>query len=325
MHADCRKSSGQELPAMSIVSGPEGAEPNPLEDESSRKRRAIGLAPQRPTAQAAPYRPPDRPRMAGRKGWTLVGLLAGLMLATLLLVLARVAGAPTAWPQVANDLVRLPGQLLPSAEAEAASATDGPPGAAANPIALDEDLQAFFEFDGVSSNLGQESRPDAYDMESDAEAGAYRMQLWPDNMAWVIVGPVCKTSHLAEVDAIVDAGAPSGHAALVGRYQDDDNFYLFSVNGFGEFEVLLMQDGTWVSVGPRLFDDAIHPAGETNTLVLYDDGESMHFEVNGKSLYQSDALSLPVGKTGFAGRAEDEPARIDFSRGQFAALPCQAP
>ena len=69
------------------------------EDESKRKRVAIGLSARRPTAPPTVHRPPrDLVTLAQR--WLVTFLLLSLLLSTALLVYAKLTDAPTSWSSV---------------------------------------------------------------------------------------------------------------------------------------------------------------------------------------------------------------------------------
>src|SRR5262245_10741673 len=74
-----------------------------LDDERARKRVAIGLAPRRPTAKAAPQRPPDEHTGVLQRWWT-VWLLLAVTAATVLLLFAKVLDSPTDWSPVQRNL-----------------------------------------------------------------------------------------------------------------------------------------------------------------------------------------------------------------------------
>lgn len=323
--------TGQERSVTPSISHSEQVEPAAesvaVADESVRKRLAIGLSPQRATAKAAPQRPPEESKDDRRLAWTLIGLVTAVTLVTVLLVLARMADAPTSWPQIVRSLAAVPSSIFSSPEGGAKSsavfAADHETDRAADWRNLGISPATLVDFSEPGLTLGEGSRLDAYIVGPDVEDGVYRMRLWPENVAWVIVGPVCPTSHWIEAETLIDAGTPSGHAALVGRFQDDENLYLFGINGEQEFEVLLLQDRVWTSVQAPRFDAAINAAGTANTLALNDDGEMVQFVVNGKPLYQERALRLPVGQAGLAGRAGQAPVQIEFGGFQMSSAPCR--
>lgn len=284
----------------------ESAETMAFQDEQMQKRLSIGLAAQRPTARAAPLRPPDREDSNRTQFWTLAGVVAALIVATLLLVFAKVADAPTSWSLVIRSFA---GGMPPAGFAE--SDAEG------------YLLLAGSDFAEPDATLAAAERPSAYVMGQVLDASVYRIRLWPNNMAWSILATNCSSpAYHIETSAVVASESPSGYAGLVGRYQNDSTFYLFFVDGAGFYEVLLAQDGLWTSVQPRQADSAINPAGIANDLSLKDDGESMIFEANGQVLYETTSPVLPAGSSGLAGRAGNTPVELNFDSVRLYAPPC---
>lgn len=285
-----------------------------------RKRMAIGLSPQRPTAQAAHQRPPERQRNDRRRIWTLVGLIAAMMVVTMLLVVVRVADAPTSWPDILRSVGRLPGRILNPTEAGVRFPAVL---AAGRQTDLDSIWSTRIDFGKADLMIAESARSDAFVIGPDPEEGVYRMRLWPDNVAWVIVGPDCSASHQIETETLLDIATPSGQAMLVGRFHDERNFYLFGVNGKQEFEVIMVKDGLWTADQAPQYDAAINPAGIVNTLALHDDGDTMRFTANGKILFQEQVPDLAIGRMGLAGRAVQAPTQVDVKSLHVSASLCQ--
>ncbi len=271
-----------------------------------QKRMSIGLSAQRSTAKAAPQRPPDEVASNRTQLWTLTGVVTAIIIATLLLVFAKVADAPTSWPWVIRSFA---GGVAPADLSES-------------------DLKGYLLLAGSdlnqpNSTVATADRPGAYVMGHVSDEGLYRMRLWPNNIAWSVLATNCSSrAYHIETEAIVAPESPSGYAGLVGRYQNESTFYLFHVDGAGAYEVLSAQDGVWRVVQARQVESIINPAGVANTLSLQDDGEAMTFAVNGQVLYQTSSPALPTGSTGLAGRAGGEPAEVNFDSYRLYAPSC---
>lgn len=272
------------------------AEAPTFQDEQVQKRMAIGLPAQRPTAKPTPQRPPEKETSDRVQLWTLVGVISALIVATLLLVFAKVADAPTSWPWIVRSFA-------------GSVASPGYPGIDANGYLL----MAGSDFDEPDTTLAAEERPGTYVMGQVPEDGVYRMRLWPDNMAWSVLATGCASpAYHIQTNAVVAADSPSGYAGLVGRYKDSRNFYLFHVDGAGGSEVLLMQDGIWQTVRPWQAHPAINTAGVPNDLSLKDDGQVLVFAANGQTLHEVGSPALSAGSVGLAGRAMNEPVELNF-------------
>jgi len=285
------------------------------DDVRARKRVEIGLAPTRATAQTEVHRPPAEADAASRSLTWLAWLLGAVILATLLLTLAKVAGAPTSWPFVRAQLRAWFTGETPSTY-----------------VTYDESLTAPYrrlialDF-GVSgaAGLAEETLRGQYRLYADAQDGAYHMQVWPGNLAWSVLGKICLGPYRLETDATIDASSPDGYAGLMGRFQNARNFYLFAVNGEGAFRVSLLQDGEWRTVQPWTPSPAIHAAGASNALALTDDGRALVFYSNDTPLYSLDALALPAGNAGLAAGAGATPADVRFDWLRLYDLPCRTP
>lgn len=285
------------------------------DDVRARKRAEIGLAPTRTTAKANLHRPPAGDETASQgMGW-LAWLLGAVVVATLLLALAKAAGAPTSWPFVRAQL--------------RAWVTGEAPGAY---VTYDESLVApyrrliAFDFDGTGSGgLAEEELRGQYRLYVDSQNGVYHMQVLPGNLAWSVLGKICLGPYRLETDAMIGADSPDGYAGLMGRFQNARNFYLFSVNGEGAFRVNLLRDGEWRSVQPWTPSPAINGAGTGNTLALTDDGRTLVFYSNDTPLYSLDVLELPAGNAGLAAGATITPTDVRFDWLRLYDLPCRTP
>ena len=291
--------STQEAPAEG---DPNANRPEEITDERIQKRLALGLSPQRPTARAAPVRPPDNSNQDRIKAWSLVGLVSAIAIATILLVVARIAGFPTDWSTAFSGIL---GQT-PEAIVVGAASTS-----AAQSESGDGNMEVY-DFSAAESSIPQSERVGAYAMAHIPSEGVYRIELEPQNVAWVVPGPSCESPYRLMANVIIDPAKPDSRAGLYGRIQESGDFYLFTVDGLSNFEILLLREGEWQAIQAGTHE-TIRPAGERNTLALGDDGTAMVFVVNGEPLYRDDAPLLPLGKAGFGGRAGASTAQIDFA------------
>jgi serine/threonine protein kinase len=90
---------------------------------------------------------------------------------------------------------------------------------------------------------------------------------------------------------------------IVFRYQDDDTYYVFAINGLGQISIWLRSNGTWTELRKRDVNwtpfDGAHPAGQSNHLKLLDLGNRLQGYVNGKLAV--DIQSEPVVMSGAIG------------------------
>jgi hypothetical protein len=239
-------------------------------DVQASKRAAIGLSAHRPTAPDTVQRPPD----AGVPwaSWWPVLCLVALILALVLLVAARVLNPATTWEDVASFIRRAPASPYPAATVHFHTTFK----------AGEPELDAF----ALPGQAAAAVLPNA---------GVYRLDVWPGALAWSRF-TVTAAAPVIVADAVVDAETPAAAAALIGRFEDDANFYLFTIDGEGRFGVMRYTNGAPEELQAPTPLAALHPAGQSNRLQLEDTGDTLRFLGNDIPL-----LELPVEPTG-AGR-----------------------
>ncbi|MEZ4729848.1 MAG: hypothetical protein R3E79_22175 [Caldilineaceae bacterium] len=257
------------------------------EQQAAQKRVAIGLSPRRPTARATVQRPP-RALFGPGQQWLLVGLVTALMMATVLLIIAKVTGAPTTWPQVRMQLAAL---LLGQ------SASTAPARAPTYPLRLEE---SFTTETGV---LAGNQQPGQWTLAVMADQGVYQFQLWPGRLAWSTLALDDLSTYWLEASFTIADLMPDGYTGFLGRYQDAENFYLFVIDGTGHYQVLRWQDGALTTLQPWNSSPVLNQAGYENLLALADDGQTLRFYANDQLLFTVEAPVLPAGATGLVGGA----------------------
>lgn len=266
-----------------------------LHKERARKRAEIGLAPVRPTAQATFQRPPGE--SAGRGTlWLPVGLVAAVLLATLLLLGARLSGVAVRWPDVQLTATDWWANFTNRRSLVEQTAT---------PALTDttERLVAADDFTQAQGLLAANQQDGQWDLAYQPADGVYQMQLSPNRLAWSTLGAaVLRNFRLDLVVTIADL-RPDGYAGLLGRYQNHENFYLFAVDGRGRYQVQLWQAGQLQTLLPWMESGRIHLAGEANRLTLADDGATLRLSINGQLLFEVQAPALPLGDAGVFGAA----------------------
>jgi hypothetical protein len=281
-------------------------EPTPAPAESERraqKRTAIGLAPNRPTAQNAPRRPP---RVSEAPGclWSLVLLVAALIIVTLLLTGARLIDSPTSWPQVRSLAASWFGSPAQAVEDDAFRR-----------LVADE-------FTHTDSVLPFADQPGNWSMGVVPNEGVYRLRIQSNRLGWSTVGIQQVGTFYAEVALVISKATPDGITGLVVRHQPENNAYLFAVNGRGEFQAQLLQAGVFQDLTPWLPDMELNQAGAANVLAVEDDGEMLRFFVNGILFYEVAEPQLPPGDLGVFGTAPaDSPTEVDVDWLHVYALP----
>jgi hypothetical protein len=268
---------------------------SPLDqDERARKRTEIGLAPQRPTAKAEPQRPP---RHNGERGclWSFVVLVVALIVSTFLLALARLVDSPTDWLSVRENLtiwLSNIGVLAPGPDTISAT-----PGSGEYRLILDEEFKSDNVVLAPSVQEGQ------WSLTTLPDEGVYHMQMAPNRLAWSTLGGAAFVDVSLEASITIADVNPAGYAGLLARFHNQDNFYLFAVDGQGRWQVQLLQDGELLTVAPWQKLSWLNPAGQSNLLALEDDGQVLRLYLNGELVYELVDSVLPPGDIGVFGAA----------------------
>lgn len=262
----------------------------PSADSQAQKRVAIGLSPRRPTASSVVRRPPRSALTKGQQ-WALAGLVAALLVATLLLTVAKATGASTAWPQVRMQLAAwVLGEPLPGVPTQSAPLPD-------------YTLRMEDTFDSKTGLLACNQQAGQWTTDIVPEQGIYRFQLWPGRLAWSTLAVENLNPYWLEASFTIVDVMPEGYTGLLGRYQDAQTFYLFVIDGAARYQVLLWQAGVLTTVQPWTPSPAVNGAGYENVLGLADDGATLRLYANDQLLYTVDAPALPPGMTGLVGGA----------------------
>jgi hypothetical protein len=100
------------------------------------------------------------------------------------------------------------------------------------------------------------------------------------------------------VDVEVASGSLAYQQGLVFRATDFANFYLFALNGNGQYQVVARHNSQWYAlVGPS--DSSAIRVGETNSLAVLSEGTTLTFYINDTYLVElTDAEFNRIGKVG---------------------------
>jgi len=233
-------------------------------DAQASKRTSIGLSAHRPTAPDTVQRPPN----AGLalSAWWLVFFLTVLMLAVGILVAARAFDSVTTWEELVAVIRPAP--------------TTGAPF-----------HDAFKTDQGLLPAI---AIPDQAALAVLPVEGVYRMDVWPGFLAWSRF--TLGHAGVSQIDAIatIDAATPDAAVALIGRFVDARNFYLFTVDGQGRFGVTQYIDGVAQELYAPTALAALATAGGANQLTLTDDGAVLHFASNAAALVDIAVDAAPV-------------------------------
>lgn len=242
------------------------------EEERARKREAIGLNPRRPTARREVQLPPEEQKQPDNSGWLIV-------------VLLLIVGAMTAW--------MLYDTVIPARSAAPEMPTQQ--------LILDDDFTRPHLALGAGSVDGQ--------WDSNFANGTYRIQVeQPGNLTWSTLGLLNVGTFRLETALTLGNSASTpqdtlmlGYGALLARYANDRNFYLFSVDAQGSFQVQLQKHEIWQILQPWTSTPALLAGGKTNHLALEDNGSELRFYANDELLYTVTDPRLPGGDIAIGG------------------------
>jgi hypothetical protein len=240
------------------------------EDERARKRQAIGLSARRPTAREAVYLPPETAEEGEGRMWLAVLLLVIMFLGTGWMVYEAVN-----------------------------------PGATTRSMAQPEmALLIHDDFTAPQLTLAQAQEEGAWQL--GFHDGAYQVQVeQPGHLSWTTLGLLDLSTYRLETHIVIqgiDADASTwGYGGLLVRYANESNFYLFTTNGRGAYQIQLQKDESWRILRPWTPANALHSGQEGNILAVEDDGAELRFYANGELLYTVADPRLPGGDVGLAG------------------------
>ncbi len=259
-------------------------------NERARKRQAIGLSAGRPTAKAEAYHPPVQAGVSGLS-WLAVLLLVALLAVTLWLLLRATS----------------PGVALTAADGGASS--------------------TLLRDDFVQPVLGLAPEVVTADWSMGYVGDLYQIRIaQPGVLAWTTLGQIDLGAYRYDSSLMLTGSSGDnsawGYAGLLVRYQNDQNFYLFVVDGRGKYQVQAQEQGNWRTLQPWSDSPLLATVGGENLLGVEDDGQSLGFFVGPELLYSTDDLRLPVGDVGLlAGSRSQGTARALYDWVRIQAIP----
>jgi hypothetical protein len=108
------------------------------------------------------------------------------------------------------------------------------------------------------------------------------------------------------VEASID-GPSASAAGLIFHYQDDKNFYIYSVDGEGRYGLDVYKDDEPITLIEWTESSAIKPAGELNTLRIETTGDTIRLFVNDELLDEVSDSTIANGKAALVVNTFDEP------------------
>ena len=234
--------------------------------EREQKRKAIGLSPHRPTAKAVVHSPPDAKR-GNPLPFVILVVLVAMAAAILYLRQSVFAQWPLRFqapaPMEAGRLIEKYDFAEPHIDL---------------PIGSNEASQLGYVGD------------------------LYQMQVTqPGSVVWATLNRPGLRAYRLEADLRLGSQEQfaRGYGGLIVRYQNDENFYLFAVDGEGQYQIKLVKQGAWHTVQPWAKSNTIS-SGRQKVLSVADDGDELRMFIDDVQVDLVADPSLPVGDVGFA-------------------------
>lgn len=114
-------------------------------------------------------------------------------------------------------------------------------------------------------------------------------------------------SDYRDVTLIMDArltegSSPASGYGIVFRYQDNDNYNVFAVDGMGRFSIWVRQDGEWTELRetgqPWTEHEAVLPMGSVNQLAIDIRGDVLAGYINGTEVVRLEDSTFDSGSVG---------------------------
>ncbi len=108
------------------------------------------------------------------------------------------------------------------------------------------------------------------------------------------------------VDASID-GPTASAAGLIFHYQDDKNFYIYSIDGEGRYELDVYKNDKPITLIEWTESSAIKPVGELNTLRVETSADTIRLYVNDRLLDEVSDSTIANGKAALVVNTFDDP------------------
>jgi zinc-ribbon domain len=108
------------------------------------------------------------------------------------------------------------------------------------------------------------------------------------------------------VDANID-GPTASAAGLIFHYLDDKNFYIYSIDGEGRYELDVYKDDKPITLIDWTESSSIKPAGESNTLRVETQGDTIRLYANDQLLDEVSDSTIANGKAALVVNTFDDP------------------
>jgi hypothetical protein len=136
--------------------------------------------------------------------------------------------------------------------------------------------------------------------------GAYQITVKkPKLLSWATMNGDYGDAAIS-VDASID-GPSTSAAGLIFHYQDDQNFYIYSIDGEGHYGLDVYKNDEPITLIEWTESAAIKPVGETNTLRVETSGDTIRLFVNDTLLDEISDSTIANGEAALVVNTFDDP------------------
>ncbi|WP_322814311.1 zinc ribbon domain-containing protein [Chloroflexus sp.] len=247
-----------------------------------------------PPAGTDPFQVPSTTspmQTAGTNKWLIWGLVGGS--GCLLLILIGICVFIAVSIFVVVDSV-------PTSSSTEATATTGDGGS----LASGSSGRVLFSDDFENPQASELGESEDSSSRYVYEAGRYVIEVKePELLVWALVNGSYRDV-IIETSYSTVRGGPVGAAGIIFNYQNEDNFYLFSVSNDGYYALELLENNQWIT----LIDWTQHEAIDTenNRLRVELNGDEITLFVNERQLEQTRDPTFTHGDIGLAVTSFDQ-------------------
>ncbi|ABY34403.1 MAG TPA: zinc ribbon domain-containing protein [Chloroflexus aurantiacus] len=247
-----------------------------------------------PPAGTDPFQVPSTTspmQTAGTNKWLIWGLVGGSGCLLLILIGICVFIAVSIFAVVDS---------VPTSSSTEATATTGDGGS----LASGSSGRVLFSDDFENPQASELGESEDSSSRYAYEAGRYVIEVKePELLVWALVNGSYRDV-IIETSYSTVRGGPVGAAGIIFNYQDEDNFYLFSVSNDGYYALELLENNQWITLIDWTQHEAIDP--ENNRLRVELNGDEITLFVNDRQLEQTRDPTFTRGDIGLAVTSFDQ-------------------
>lgn len=174
------------------------------------------------------------------------------------------------------------------------------------PSSMTESLYftSTFEEDDEQWNNWVQAASDGFIREITSDGFYHLINQRPQTAVTALFNPTntYASSSISMTATLLDSSNPAGAIGIVFRYQNDDHYNVFAVDGLGRYSIWVRQDGQWRELRGSgeswSRDPIINQQGSENRLQIDILGNRFTGYVNGKQLFSLNDDTLDAGNIG---------------------------